>query len=192
MNCAFVPTLEDIAIRRVAQLLYNDPELSRFSECEPYGQPTTEWKELVNEKVSKLFLTAPLQRRLFVTVRSHSFWIRQFYALHHKFSYIGARRCQCLKRVLQNSYLWPSDGSSDKAKIVDSLVRDQRINAVFRFILACEFMREQGINPCRIPHIPLIREIWSQLSRSAKVRAYSDCVRYKVNSIVLELLAENL
>ncbi|GBM11566.1 hypothetical protein AVEN_180127-1 [Araneus ventricosus] len=124
MTCKFVPTLEDIASRRVALLLYKDPDISQLSECEPFEDPTTEWNDLVSEKVSKLFLPAPLQSRLLVTASNDCLWIARFCALHHKYSEICGDNCQCLKRILLNSYLQPSGGLFDKQKFIDDLTRD--------------------------------------------------------------------
>ncbi|GBL91383.1 hypothetical protein AVEN_136902-1 [Araneus ventricosus] len=168
MNSQFVPALEDIASRRVALFLYNDPEISRLSECKPFEEPTTEWNDLVNEKVSKLFLPAPIQRRLLVTASSDCLWIARYNALHHKYSSICGDQCQCLERILLNCYLQPSDGLFNMLKFFDDLTRDQRIDLKFRFILACEFSITQKM----VANIPLsvlrIHELWKQIDQNGR------------------------
>ncbi|GBM00306.1 hypothetical protein AVEN_32648-1 [Araneus ventricosus] len=166
MNSTFVPTLEDIAVKTVALLFYNDPKISQLSECEPFDDPTTEWNDLIYEKVSKLFLPALLQKRLLATSISDCLWIARYYALHQKYPSICCNQCRCLERILLHSYLRPSNGLFDKHKFFDDLVRDQLLDVKFRFILACEFFTTLEITDCHsliwkcVPHI---HGLWKQM-----------------------------
>ncbi|GBN42034.1 hypothetical protein AVEN_195456-1, partial [Araneus ventricosus] len=168
MNSTFVPTLQDITVKRIALLFYKDPKISRMTECEPFEDPTTEWNDLVNEKVSKLLLPAPLQRRLLAAASSDCLWLARCYALHHKYPLICGDHCQCLERILVNSYLQTSDGLFDEEKFFEDLSQDLRIDMAFRFILALEFAYVQTTVRFMEQNLLRMDDLWKQIDQDGR------------------------
>ncbi|GBM76825.1 hypothetical protein AVEN_228291-1 [Araneus ventricosus] len=102
----------------------------------------TKWDELVNDKVSKLFLPSQIQNELAILSCRVCLLLAKFNALHDKLTEL-CQGCQCLKGILQSCPFWLSHKLYSDEKIVEKLIQDTRLSVPFRFILGCEFLSHE-------------------------------------------------
>ncbi|GBO03981.1 hypothetical protein AVEN_96116-1 [Araneus ventricosus] len=141
MNRRPIPRLTDAAIMKVAVLLYDELEIKNLSIFVSYDAPTTEWSKLINDKVSKLSLPAPIQNELATITSKVWLLLAKFNAIHRKFASV-CQRCQCWQGISQSCPFWISDRLFSEKRIVEGLIRDKRLGVAFRFKLGSEYFIE--------------------------------------------------
>ncbi|XP_055952718.1 uncharacterized protein LOC129988496 [Argiope bruennichi] len=138
MDCNSLPTLKNIAMMKVIALLCNVWE----------RQLPMVYGGFVDFHLSQLSLPAPVEKELATTVRRTCSMLKKFYAIHQTSSTHLCYRCQCLKEILKSVQFWAfwtSDSPLVELNIVKGLIRYQRLSAVFRLILACEYSFEDDV-----------------------------------------------
>ncbi|GBM76828.1 hypothetical protein AVEN_228293-1 [Araneus ventricosus] len=154
MSSTSISTLQEIAVMKATVLLCNDKEINQWSKFVP--DTIAEWSNLLNSKISKLFLPDILHEKILAVASRVCLFIGKLDAVHNKIC--RPCHCQCLNGILQRNLFRTSDGLFDEIKTVKVLVGDQRIDLAFRFALASEYMMEN-----------CMRGLWKQMENDTKL-----------------------
>ncbi|GBM99241.1 hypothetical protein AVEN_63968-1 [Araneus ventricosus] len=185
MDCRPVPALRDTAITKVALLLYGPQEIKQLLECSQPENHSAEWNQIVNDKVSKLFLPTVIHNELITITKRVYLVLTKFYALHQNFSTALCGQCQCLEGILRRCFLvvyWTSNRFFSEQKFVEDLIRDQRLDVAFRFKIACEFFLRDAV-----------RFLWKQLPPLVKSRLLSADIDERLRTMALvQMMLEDI
>ncbi|GBN03203.1 hypothetical protein AVEN_36778-1 [Araneus ventricosus] len=180
MNCRTIPTLKDIGLTKVALLLYNDQEIKQLSECAQHD--SQEWNQILNDKVSKLFLPTEVSDELSAIIKRVYLLLTKFYALHQHFSIFLCDQCECLKGILKSCHFWKfwtTETFFSEQKIAECLIGDQSLSDAFRFILVCEYFVEDDAH-----------SQWQQLLHLVRNRLFNDDIPERIKQRARTIMPE--
>ncbi|GBN14222.1 hypothetical protein AVEN_99526-1 [Araneus ventricosus] len=121
-------------------------------------------KYMINERISSFKLPKSLHQKVEVLIKpvmtEICVWISYICHIHDEVAKFSRTRCSCSDEIdLQESLRWQTAGLIDKHSTSQCLVRDERLDTAFRFVLACNCCAETDI-----------LELWQMLSQDVQRR----------------------
>ncbi|GFT41955.1 uncharacterized protein NPIL_697341 [Nephila pilipes] len=140
LNLNFVPTLQHMALAKVAIAIYSDREVQAFERSLNVSfcfMPDEMWMDFINKKVSSLVSVVVLQQRVSNLIRAISYEVYKWRHEHFKpkSNYLVFLRDIC----------WTSLGTIDRLKTALRLLQSENIEVRNRFVLACLYCVEESI-----------------------------------------------
>ncbi|GBL85552.1 hypothetical protein AVEN_34703-1 [Araneus ventricosus] len=153
MALTFLPSLQHLAAVRVALTVYNDDIIrfldelylrEKYDVLDPYHFNFKEeiWiRKCIEKTRKKLWKCLPKSLQNSVVhiiqpiVSEIHFWARDHF---HVIKHIE-------KRHYKNSLCWKSEGTIDRTKTAEQLVRNENISKPVRFVLACIYFLENDV-----------------------------------------------
>lgn len=157
MNFILNPSLKHIALVQVAAILWNEHDVNKhlvrefscslcISESNFFPYPHylckryDEWKMIedsVIDKVSELTIPASLKEKLSCYIQPIGIQILRWIDYHFRFCGFDFG--------LLNNLCWTPNGTLDKKKTAEVLIRDEAIDITVRYRLACAYCLEDAI-----------------------------------------------
>lgn len=169
MNFTVKPSLEHIALVKIAASLWNQPNIralvtefwnlplpplnnTMFSPFTMITERERKWPRIqdkVIEKMAHLMIPTCLKEKLICYIQPIGMQILKWMRYHLKFC--------CFNLALPANFCWTSQGTIDKKRTAEVLIRDENIDVVTRYKLACLY--------CLEDNIPVL---WNTMSESEK------------------------
>ncbi|GFT86811.1 uncharacterized protein NPIL_227601 [Nephila pilipes] len=134
----FVPSLEDIAVAKIAVDVYSDPavmEMEMVSKI--YKTPDKRWKPIIENLIPSRIYHKQLQRKIIAMMRPISYEYMLW-----KCSYVYFTGGQ---DPLPNDLHWKSDGTIDRLETANLLIESATFPMTQRFRLACNCWLEEDV-----------------------------------------------
>ncbi|GBL90444.1 hypothetical protein AVEN_180284-1 [Araneus ventricosus] len=163
LKCVLLLSLKEMALRRVAVLLWSDSDISASILKFPfYGYGNKEWEKILREtildkvvdKASKLQLPKSLTKQMIDIVLAIGVEIRRWKDMHYD---IFSILFEDINLPVWEKLCWTTGGTIDDRKTAEALVRCNVLDVETRFQLACLY--------CLEDYIPLL---WEELPGEMK------------------------
>ncbi|GBN77331.1 hypothetical protein AVEN_1195-1 [Araneus ventricosus] len=150
MDISFVPSLEHASCQKIVMSLLSDSDL-KWRDADDYHKI----KSRVTEKISKLIPCNLLQRKLEKFIAPLLFEVRKWAMFCEKnWAGLEIRSCRVRDTIPQCRL---RDGTIDREKCMNLLVKNRDINPLNRFIMACTFCMFEDV-----------LDLWNSLLRIEK------------------------
>ncbi|GFR11651.1 ANK_REP_REGION domain-containing protein [Trichonephila clavata] len=162
MNYTFVPSPEHKTLVEAAIKLWNEDDVrslvSRFYFPLILSKRMSEWQKIENkvvEKVSKLPLAKPLKEKLLCFIRPVGLQILTWVDFHdNRFSFVT---------MLPDEFFWTPQGTIDKKKTAEALIKDESLDITKRYKLACIYCLKSDVDG-----------LWNNIPEDQKKSFYSE------------------
>lgn len=162
MNYILKPSLEHIAIVKVATTLWNPQDIRDLMAqfCIPLHNRKLRkrWpkiEDIILGKVSQLPLPEVLKKKILCIIRPIGFEILNWIEYH----------CDklCFNIFIPEQFYWIPRGAVDKKKTAEVLIRDESIDITTRYKLACFYCLEESIP-----------DLWNKIPEDRRMHFYNE------------------
>ncbi|WP_353274478.1 hypothetical protein [Wolbachia endosymbiont (group A) of Ennomos erosarius] len=163
MNYTFTPSLERMTLVKIATMLWNQDDTRALTARFYFrslilSERQKEWQEIedkVIEKVPELLLPEPLNKKVLNFIKPIGLEILKWREYHDQNSYLGID--------LPNELYWTPQGTVDKKKTAEVLIKDESLDITRRYRLACIYYLEDDI-----------LQLWNKIPENRRKSFYSE------------------